>query len=105
MFLSDALIQSIGLSAKPKVIDLSKKEGIVESLSEFRINCSMEEKDFYLYYVLMSKPGRTLVFCNSKDGVRRLAAVFSLLCQPHPLTLHADMHQKQRLKYLEKFAS
>jgi ATP-dependent RNA helicase DDX24/MAK5 len=100
----DALMEHIGLSSKPKVIDLSSKRGVVQTLNEVKVSCSMEEKDIYLYDVLLNMPGRTLVFCNSKDSVRRLAAVLSLLIQPAPLTLHADMHQKQRLKFLDRFA-
>ena len=61
-------------------------------------------QDLYLYYFLFSYPERTLVFCNSKDCLRRLTSIFTLLkCKPLPL--HADMHQKQRLKNLEKFSS
>ena len=48
-------------------------------------------------------PGRTLVFANSKDCLRRLVAVFTLL-QCSPLPLHADMHQRQRLKNLDRFS-
>ncbi|GIX94359.1 ATP-dependent RNA helicase DDX24 [Caerostris extrusa] len=47
-------------------------------------------------------PGRTLVFCNSIDCVRRLRNVLELL-DCHPLPLHASMHQRQRLKNLENF--
>ena len=57
----------------------------------------------YLYYFLKQFPGRTLVFTNSKDCIRRLVSVFTLL-QCNPLPLHADMHQRQRLKNLEKFS-
>ena len=60
-------------------------------------------QDMYLYYFLKQYPGRTLVFTNSKDCIRRLVSVFTLL-QCNPLPLHADMHQRQRLKNLEKFS-
>lgn len=59
-------------------------------------------QDLYLYYFLIQYPGRTLVFANSKDCIRRLISIFTLL-KTNPLPLHADMHQKQRLKNLEKF--
>lgn len=49
-------------------------------------------------------PGRTLVFCNSIDCVRRLRTVLEYL-NCHPLPLHASMQQRQRLKNLEKFES
>lgn len=98
------LSKIIGLKAKPKVVDVTRKFGTAESLTESRINCNKDEKDFFLYYFLKQYPGRTLVFCNSIDCVRRLQNLFTLL-QCHPLSLHASMHQKQRLKSLEKFSS
>ena len=95
-------MQQIGMKAKPKVIDLTGQIGTAETLTEARINCTMEEKDIYLYYFLQQYRGRTLVFANSKDCIRRLVSIFTLLhCSPLPL--HADMHQKQRLRNLDKF--
>ncbi|XP_060085652.1 ATP-dependent RNA helicase DDX24-like [Ylistrum balloti] len=98
----EKLMKRIGLKDRPKVIDLTRKIGTVETLTEARINCSMDEKDLYLYYFLKQYPGRTLVFANSKDCIRRLVSVLTLL-GVNPLPLHADMHQKQRLKNLERF--
>nr|CAD7195995.1 unnamed protein product [Timema douglasi] len=72
------------------------------TLSEACIHCTLEEKDFYLYYFLQRHLGRTLVFCNSIGCVRRLAQLLTLL-QCKPLPLHANMIQRQRLKNLERF--
>lgn len=102
LFLVDALVGEIGIKQRHKVVDLSRKEGTAENLTEARINCQMEEKDYYLYYMLQQYPARTLVFANSKDCIRRLMSVCKLL-QVCPLALHADMHQKQRLKNLDRF--
>jgi len=55
-----------------------------------------------LYYFVQRHPGRTIVFCNSIDCVKRLATLFGLL-DCNPLPLHANMIQKQRLKNLERF--
>ncbi|XP_045160625.2 ATP-dependent RNA helicase DDX24-like [Mercenaria mercenaria] len=96
------LMRKMGLKPKPKVVDITRKVGTVETLTEARINCTKEEKDVYLYYFLKHYPGRTLVFTNSKDCIRRLVSIFTLL-QCKPLPLHADMHQRQRLKNLDKF--
>ncbi|OWF40635.1 ATP-dependent RNA helicase DDX24-like [Mizuhopecten yessoensis] len=98
----EKLMKTIGLKDRPKIIDLTRKIGTVETLTEARINCTMDEKDLHLYYFLNQYPGRTLVFANSKDCIRRLVSVLTLL-NVNPLPLHADMHQKQRLKNLEKF--
>ena len=38
------LISAVGMNAKPKIIDLTKKLGLAETLTEARVNCSLEEK-------------------------------------------------------------
>ncbi|KAL5017190.1 hypothetical protein ScPMuIL_006779 [Solemya velum] len=98
------LMKNIGMKEHAKVIDLTQKTGTVDTLTETRINCSLEDKDLYLYYFLSRYPGRTLVFTNSKDCIRRISSIFTLL-KCDPLSLHSDMHQKQRLKNLEKFTA
>ncbi|KAK3091430.1 hypothetical protein FSP39_019832 [Pinctada imbricata] len=100
----ELLMKRIKLRGKPKVIDLTKKTGTVETLTEARINCTLDEKDVYLYYFLLQHPGRTLVFANSKDCIRRMISVLTLL-KTNPLPLHADMHQRQRLKNLDRFTA
>ncbi|XP_052001669.1 ATP-dependent RNA helicase DDX24 [Xyrauchen texanus] len=97
------LMEKVGIKDKPKIIDLTRREATVETLTETRINCTKEEKDLYLYYFLLQYPGRTMVFANSIDCIKRLNALLLILdCDPLPL--HANMHQKQRLKNLERFA-
>ncbi|XP_043930525.1 ATP-dependent RNA helicase DDX24 [Protopterus annectens] len=97
------LMKKIGIQGKPKVIDLTRKEATVETLTETRIHCDTEEKDYYLYYFLLQYPGRTMVFANSIDCIKRLNSLLTIL-ECSPLPLHANMHQKQRLKNLERFA-
>uniref|UniRef100_A0A2K6FHD0 ATP-dependent RNA helicase n=1 Tax=Propithecus coquereli TaxID=379532 RepID=A0A2K6FHD0_PROCO len=99
----DLLVQKIGMRGKPKVIDLTRKEATVETLTETKIHCETDEKDFYLYYFLMQYPGRSLVFANSISCIKRLSGLLKVL-DIMPLTLHACMHQKQRLRNLEQFA-
>ncbi|XP_076979546.1 ATP-dependent RNA helicase DDX24 [Tamandua tetradactyla] len=99
----DLLMQKIGMRDKPKVIDLTRNEATVETLTETKIHCEADEKDFYLYYFLMQYPGRTLVFANSISCIKRLSGLLKVL-DIMPLTLHACMHQKQRLRNLEQFA-
>ncbi|XP_054469773.1 ATP-dependent RNA helicase DDX24 [Anoplopoma fimbria] len=99
----EVLMQKVGIKSKPKIIDLTRKEATVETLTETRIHCQKEEKDFYLYYFMLQYPGRTMVFANSIDCIKRLNSLLVILdCTPLPL--HANMHQKQRLKNLERFA-
>ncbi|PNJ33966.1 DDX24 isoform 6 [Pongo abelii] len=99
----DLLMQKIGMRGKPKVIDLTRNEATVETLTETKIHCETDEKDFYLYYFLMQYPGRSLVFANSISCIKRLSGLLKVL-DIMPLTLHACMHQKQRLRNLEQFA-
>ena len=61
----------IGVKSKRKIIDLTSKVGTAQTLTESRIHADLAEKDFYLYYFKQMHPGRTLVFCNSIDCVRR----------------------------------
>jgi len=98
------LMEFVGVSERRKVVDITRKVGTAESLTESVIHCSLEEKDAYLYYFIRSHKGRTIVFCNSIDCVRRLTNLFSYL-ESKPLPLHAQLHQKQRLKNLERFSS
>ncbi|XP_022102555.1 ATP-dependent RNA helicase DDX24-like isoform X2 [Acanthaster planci] len=100
----NALMKKVGIRDDPKVVDLTQKQGTVASLMEAKIICDVTDKDVYLYYFLLQFPGRTLVFCNSIDCIRRLCSILTLLAC-NPLPLHSSMHQKQRLKNLDRFAS
>ncbi|CAD6240956.1 GSCOCG00009027001-RA-CDS [Cotesia congregata] len=86
----------------PKIVDVTKERGTAGTLTECRIVCTVDHKDYYLYYFLKRHSGRTLVFCNSIGCVKRLATLFGIL-DCNPLPLHANMVQKQRLKNLERF--
>lgn len=100
------LIEYFGIS-QPKIVDITPKQltgGTAQKLTECRISCGREQKDLYLYYFLQKHPGRTIVFCNSIDCVRRLNKLFTIL-QCEPKALHAKMAQRQRLKNLERFTN
>ncbi|KAK0555614.1 ATP-dependent RNA helicase [Tilletia horrida] len=86
----------------PVVVDLSPQAGIAEGVHEMRVECLTKEKDLYLYYFLLRYPGRTLVFLNSIDGIRRLVPILTHLGL-HPFPLHSQLQQKQRLKNLDRF--
>lgn len=86
----------------PAVIDLTPGQGLPEGLMETKIECVGEDKDLYLYYFLLRYPGRSLVFVNSIDGIRRLTPILAHLgitCYP----IHSQLQQKQRLKNLDRF--
>lgn len=97
----NTLVEHLGIS-QPKIVDITQSQGTAQKLTECRLICEFEQKDYYLYYFLMRHPGRTIVFCNSIESVKRLSQLLGLLnCSPLPL--HANMIQKQRLKNLERF--
>ena len=86
----------------PAVIDLTSGQGLPEGLMETKIECVGKDKDLYLYYFLLRYPGRSLVFVNSIDGIRRLTPIMAQLnitCYP----IHSQLQQKQRLKNLDRF--
>ncbi|XP_034102387.1 ATP-dependent RNA helicase DDX24 [Drosophila albomicans] len=97
----ESLIEELGIS-QPKIVDITSSQQTSQTLTESRLLCAIDEKDYYLYYFVQRHPGRTIVFCNSIDCVKRLATLFGLL-DCNPLPLHANMIQKQRLKNLERF--
>lgn len=99
------LMDLVGVRPNPKIVDITSNKGTCESLQEMQINCPANKKDYYMYYFLIKHPGRTIVFCNSINTVRRLTNLFFLLKCGQVLPLHAEMHQKQRLKNLEKFSA
>ncbi|KAL7747047.1 ATP-dependent RNA helicase [Sorochytrium milnesiophthora] len=88
----------------PVTIDLMPENRMAESLIESRIDCSSEEKDLLLYYLLCRYPGRTLVFVNSIATLRRLVPLLTHLKLP-VYGLHAQMQQRQRLKNLDRFTA
>ena len=57
-----------------------------------------------MYFFLLKYPGRTLVFVNSIDAVRRIVPVLTSLRLP-AISLHSQLIQKQRLHSLERFKS
>ncbi|KAL1920285.1 uncharacterized protein VTP21DRAFT_1431 [Calcarisporiella thermophila] len=87
---------------EPAFIDLTTSTAVASNLVEARVDCLQKDKDAYMYYFIKRYPGRTLVFVNSIDSIRRLVPVFRLL-GVEVLSLHAQMQQRQRLKNLDRF--
>ncbi|KAI8617829.1 P-loop containing nucleoside triphosphate hydrolase protein [Chytriomyces sp. MP71] len=78
---------------------------MASGLTEARIEVLDEDKDAAVYYLLSRYPGgRTIVFVNSIDSVRRLVPVLRV-CGVEAVGLHSEMQQRQRLKFLDRFRS
>ncbi|KAL2918796.1 ATP-dependent RNA helicase [Polyrhizophydium stewartii] len=86
----------------PVYINLTTKSVMAKGLLEAKIDCLKTEKDHMLYYVLCRYPGKTIVFVNSIDAIRRLVPILTLL-KVQVVGLHAEMQQRQRLKNLDRF--
>ncbi|KAI6660794.1 ATP-dependent RNA helicase DDX24-like [Oopsacas minuta] len=88
---------------KTDVINLTRKNVLVEKLREHRLMVESSNKLYYLYYLLLRK-GKVLVFSNSIASLRQLYGILTTLSL-NILIVHSGMQQKQRLQNLEKFNS
>ncbi|GBC06794.1 hypothetical protein RclHR1_07050002 [Rhizophagus clarus] len=88
--------------SNPIFLDITPEDVVAETLQESKIDCLTKEKDIYTYYFITRYPGRTLIFVNSIDCIRRLIPVIKLL-NIEVFGLHAQMQQRQRLKNLDRF--
>ncbi|KAJ1905701.1 ATP-dependent RNA helicase [Coemansia sp. IMI 209127] len=97
------LIERVNFQDKqPVFVDVTQADATARTLAEARIDCLASEKDYYLYYFLVRYPGRTLVFVNSIDSIRRMLPMLRLL-KVNVFGLHAQMEQRQRLKNVDRF--
>lgn len=71
---------------------------LAEGVWESHVTVNVDEKDALLYAFLRRfNQGRTLVFCNTVTGVKRLVPLLkNSKIEVHGL--HAAMQQRQRLK-------
>ena len=60
--LLETLIAAVGMNSKPKIIDLTKKFGTAETLTEARVNCALEEKVRSLVRFISSLDMDTLLY-------------------------------------------
>lgn len=86
----------------PVFVDANPTEAVASKVHECIIECGNMEKDLYLYYFALMYPGRTIVFVNSIDAVKRLAPLLQELGIP-AFAIHSNMVQKQRMRSLERF--
>ncbi|TYZ51039.1 hypothetical protein PybrP1_000925 [[Pythium] brassicae (nom. inval.)] len=128
----ESVMKRVGMRGKPAVVDLSidesagsgsgsvaeltgaetearrkrQAENVSLSLPAGLELCQYEvseaTRDSFLYFFLTQYPGRTIVFLNAIQQVRRLAGLLALLGLP-VFALHAEMQQRQRLKKLDNF--
>ena len=88
----------------PKIEETRELISVAEGVHQTYVLMPLEEKDVYLYVFLRKygATGRSIVFCNSITGVKRIAAILRIVGMD-VLPLHASMQQRQRLKNLDRF--
>lgn len=96
------IMQKIHMKSKPLIIDTNPNQKVSSQIKESLIECSPLERDLYCYYFVTIYPGKTLIFCNAIDSVKKLHAYLKNLDISVSL-LHSSMTQKNRLKNLERF--
>lgn len=96
------LMQKLDFHSKPCVIDLTSKQVTARNLVERKISCLKNQKDIILFYLLKKYTGKSIVFVNSIDGIRRLSSILSIL-KINVISIHAQIEQKKRLKRLDRF--
>ncbi|RLM74710.1 DEAD-box ATP-dependent RNA helicase 13 [Panicum miliaceum] len=99
----EALSKQAGMKPNAEIVDLTKASILPEKLEESFIECSEEDKDAYLYYILsVHGQGRTIIFCTSIAALRHISSVLRIL-GINVLTNHAQMQQRARMKAVDRF--
>jgi ATP-dependent RNA helicase DDX24/MAK5 len=86
----------------PTFVDANPAEVVARQVLESIVECGAMEKDQYLYYFLLTYPGKSIIFVNSIDSVKRLTPMLQNLELP-AVQLHSNMIQKARMRSLERF--
>ncbi|CAO2035713.1 unnamed protein product [Urochloa humidicola] len=100
----EALSKQAGMKPNAEIVDLTKASILPEKLEESFIECSEEDKDAYLYYILsVHGQGRTIIFCTSIAALRHISSILRIL-GINVLTNHAQMQQRARMKAVDRFS-
>lgn len=99
----EALSERAGMRPDAAIFDLTSESIMTSNLEESFLECSEEDKDAYLYYILcVHGQGQTIVFCSSITALRHVAALLRTL-HISVCVLHGEMQQRARLKALDRF--
>ncbi|XP_057454547.1 DEAD-box ATP-dependent RNA helicase 13 [Lotus japonicus] len=99
----ETLSERAGMRPNAAIIDLTNPSILAAKLEESFIECTEENKDAYVYYILtVHGKGRTIVFCTSIAALRHISSVLRIL-GINVWTLHAQMQQRARLKAMDRF--
>uniref|UniRef100_A0A8R7PHY5 ATP-dependent RNA helicase n=1 Tax=Triticum urartu TaxID=4572 RepID=A0A8R7PHY5_TRIUA len=96
----EELSKQAGMKPNAEIVDLTNASILPEKLEESFIECSDDDKDANLYYILsVHGQGRTIVFCTSISALRHISSLLRTL-GINVLTNHAQMQQRARMKVI-----
>ncbi|KAK3148568.1 hypothetical protein QOZ80_3BG0296650 [Eleusine coracana subsp. coracana] len=99
----EALSKQAGMKPNAEIVDLTNASILPEKLEESFIECSEDDKDAFLYYILsVHGQGRTIIFCTSIAALRHISSILRIL-GIDVLTNHAQMQQRARMKAVDRF--
>ncbi|XP_048558315.1 DEAD-box ATP-dependent RNA helicase 13-like [Triticum urartu] len=99
----EELSKQAGMKPNAEIVDLTNASILPEKLEESFIECSDDDKDANLYYILsVHGQGRTIVFCTSISALRHISSLLRTL-GINVLTNHAQMQQRARMKAVDRF--
>ncbi|KAK3150279.1 hypothetical protein QOZ80_3AG0231170 [Eleusine coracana subsp. coracana] len=99
----EALSKQAGMKPNAEIVDLTNASILPEKLKESFIECSEDDKDAFLYYILsVHGQGRTIIFCTSIAALRHISSILRIL-GIDVLTNHAQMQQRARMKAVDRF--
>lgn len=99
----EALSKQAGMKPNAEIVDLTNASILPEKLEESFIECSDDDKDANLYYILsVHGQGRTIIFCTSISALRHISSLLRIL-GINVLTNHAQMQQRARMKAVDRF--
>ncbi|EDO19275.1 hypothetical protein Kpol_1036p17 [Vanderwaltozyma polyspora DSM 70294] len=96
------LMTKIHFKSKPILIDANPEDKVSSQIKESLIECAATERDLFCYYFVSMYPGKTLIFCNAIDSVKKLTAYLNNL-NISCFQIHSSMTQKNRLRNLERY--
>ena len=90
-------MEAVPFYGRVKMVDLTTKErkggAVAKSIAESALECTEDDRDSLLYYLLSAHPGMTIVFVNAISCLRRVVALLKILRVPVE-GLHAGMQQR-----------
>ncbi|EPY53882.1 ATP-dependent RNA helicase Mak5 [Schizosaccharomyces cryophilus OY26] len=96
------LLKQVKFLGEPTILDADPETTVASRILEGLLECAPKDKDLHLYYLLLRYPGKTMVFANGIDDIKRISPFLNEL-EINAYPLHAQLDQKKRMQSLERF--